>query len=77
MIGVLLGQKKDPDMGWGEFVEKRSLSFGLCWVLFSLMPMIYVLRTDTELERSVFFGLLALSVPGLLLGMVAGLDKDR
>ena len=80
MFGVLLGQNKPQGMPIKEYLNRRIGSVGACWTLFNLMALIYLIIADVqdkpELNGLGIIGLLALSATGLVLGFVAGVDRE-
>ena len=77
MIGVVLGQNKPSDMAWREYINRRGLSVAASWFVFSLIALIYMIREDTEIGGDAVIGLLILSIAGLAIGFVAGMDKEQ
>ena len=76
MIGVLLGQNKPSHMGLLEYINRRGLSVGASWFVFSLIGLIYMIREDTDVGGDAVIGLLILSIAGLAIGFVAGMDRE-
>ena len=46
------------------------------WFVFSLIGLIYVIREDTDVGGDAVIGLLILSIAGLAVGFVAGMDRE-
>ena len=76
MIGVLLGQNKPSDMGLREYINRRGLSVGASWLVFSLIGLVYMIREDQNIGGDAVIGLLILSIVGLAVGFVAGMDRE-
>lgn len=80
MFGVLLGQNKPREMPIKEYLNRRFRTLAACWILFSAMTLIYPIIAEAqnkpELTGFGIIGLLVLSGAGLVLGFMAGVDRE-
>lgn len=47
------------------------------WLLFNLIALIYQIRGETDIGGDAVIGLLLLSIAGLAVGFIAGMDKEQ
>ena len=80
MFGVLLGQNKPQEMPIKEYLSRRIRAVAACWMLFNVMALIYLFIAEEqdkpELNGIGIIGLLVLSGTGLVLGFMAGVDRE-
>ena len=80
MFGVLLGQNKPRGMPMKEYLNRRFGAVTACWLLFNAMALIYMIIAEgqdkPELTGNAIIGLLVLSGIGLVLGFMAGVDRE-
>ena len=80
MFGVLLGQNKPQKMAIKEYFNRRIRAVAASWILFNVMALIYLIIAEAqnkpELTGTGIIGLLVLSGIGLVLGFMAGIDRE-
>ena len=81
MLGVLLGQNKPQGMPLKQYLNRRIGAVAACWFLFNVMSLLYLIisagQDKPELNGIGIIGLLALSGTGLVLGFMAGTDREH
>ena len=78
MLGVLFGQGKPPAMSLGQYVNQRAIGVAICYVVFSVIGLIYLARSDDSgnIAGEAAWGLLILALVGLAAGFLAGQDRE-
>ena len=80
MFGVLLGQNKPQKMAMKVYLNRRIRAVAASWLLFNVMALIYMIMAEgqnkPELTGPGIIGLLVLSGIGLVLGFMAGVDRE-
>ena len=78
MLGVLFGQNKPPAMSLGRYVNRRALGVTICYVVFGMIGLIYLVQGQESgnIAGKEILGLFILALVGLATGFLAGQDRE-